>query len=171
MRTFTWSCLAAFVLSSSPAAADLKTPEAPAPTPATTAREELAYLHNPDGVIVPARLVSHFRFDEDPHFTPTRDQVHALEAALPAYLRKVARTKEGREYIFITPEFLRALPHHKRQYFGFDDKPHRCILLDATCSNEDDWRHHGLEFLDGGPCYWHVTYDVVSRTFSNLWFD
>lgn len=169
MRTFTWVCVATVALSTSPAGADLKAPSPPAPRKAA-AREELVYVRNPDGVIVPARLADWFHFGPGRYFTPTEAEVRTLEAALPAFFRGVAKGEPEGGYV--TPAFLRALPRYKRQYVGLDDQPHRRIWVNTTCADGyREWHDQPIAVDDGGACFWRVTYDLVTHLFSRLEFN
>ncbi|MEA2594866.1 MAG: hypothetical protein QOF01_1335 [Thermomicrobiales bacterium] len=92
---------------------------------------------------------------------PTPDDVAALEAALPAFLATAPQA---------SAELRQRLPEYKRQYAGIIDSDGRpVILVNAFCDAAgSDWHSEPVLVLDGGDCFFHVTYDPEGGTFSGL---
>jgi hypothetical protein len=57
-----------------------------------------------------------------------------------------------------------------RQYLGLLNAGKRMIFVNAFCNAQSsfDWRSRLLLVMDGGSCYWHVTYDPAAKKFSGL---
>jgi hypothetical protein len=92
---------------------------------------------------------------------PTPDDVAGLEAALPAFLATAPQA---------TDRLRQGLAEYKRQYAGLVDSDNReLILVNAFCDDGGiDWQSAPVLVLDGGDCFFHVTYDPAAGTFSGL---
>lgn len=92
---------------------------------------------------------------------PTPDDIAALETALPAFLRTAPQA---------TDRIRHHLADYTRQYAGFVDSDGRSlVLVNAFCdAGGTDWRSQPVLVLDGGDCFFHVTYDRDGGTFSGL---
>lgn len=92
---------------------------------------------------------------------PTADDIAALEAALPGFLKTAPQAK---------PDLWERLPTYKRQYAGFIDATgHTFILVNAFCdASFADWQSEPVLVLDGGDCFFQVDYDPATGLFSRL---
>jgi hypothetical protein len=137
-------------------------PIAPAGAAAWTPVSGSSYL----GVIVDAASAPDFaRWLDDLSdvvgWDPTPDDVATLEAALPAFLQTAPQA---------TDRIRQQLADYKRQYAGIIDSDGRnLILVNAFCdAGGTDWQSEPVLVLDGGDCYFHVSYDTDTGTFSGL---
>jgi hypothetical protein len=131
-----------------------------APTPRRTGRaifdEELARKNWPG--LLPSR--------REKFWTPSTDDVVALERRLPAFLLSQPDGSNARE----NDLWLRA-PNYLRQYVGITRKGRRVVYANFFCSRsvtDPDWRVSPVIVLDGGACYFQVEYDVETGVFSRL---
>jgi hypothetical protein len=92
---------------------------------------------------------------------PTPDDIAAIEAALPVFLATAPQA---------TDRLRERLAEYKRQYAGIVDSDNRqVILVNAFCDEGiAGWQSEPVLVLDGGDCFFHVTYDPVAGTFSGL---
>jgi hypothetical protein len=92
---------------------------------------------------------------------PTPDDVANLETALPAFLQTAPQA---------TDRLRQHLSDYTRQYAGIIDSDGRSlILVNAFCdAGGTDWHSQPVFVLDGGDCFFHVTYDPATGTFSGL---
>jgi hypothetical protein len=118
------------------------------------------------GVIVPAATAPDFARwltgrEAAGGWDPTPDDVARLEAALPAFLASAPNTPG---------DLMQKLPGYKRQYAGIIDGDGRSlILVNAFCdAGGTDWQSQPVLVLDGGDCFFHISYDPAAGTFSGL---
>jgi hypothetical protein len=118
------------------------------------------------GVIVPAELGDMFYRSltgqtAPRYWTPGEAQINDLEKALPAYLRDAAQKRSADLWQKVAP--------YKRQYIGIVLDDQQLIYLNAMCSVDDDrWQTRPMIVMDGGDCFFNVTYDPASGQFSDL---
>jgi hypothetical protein len=97
-------------------------------------------------------------------WTPTADDIAALERNLPSYEQTIESTIFG-----ISGDFIQLLPTYKRQYAGFIQGDRKKILVNATCEEDDlNWRTQPLIVMDGGDCFFRVVYDPAAGTYSDF---
>jgi hypothetical protein len=96
---------------------------------------------------------------------PSEEIVAQLEEDLLNYLQTMAAVTPG-----ISADFIDRLPTYKRQYIGFNQEDGlTLILVNATCAGDDQiWRTRPVIVMDGGDCFFRVTYNPGNRTFSDL---
>jgi hypothetical protein len=122
-----------------------------------------------EGVIVPEERVhelTDFYIGEpiEGAWTPTADDIAALERNLPSYEQTVESTIRG-----ISGDFIQLLPTYKRQYAGFIQDDRKKILVNASCEGDDlNWRTQPLIVMDGGDCFFRVVYDPAGGTYSDF---
>jgi hypothetical protein len=139
-----------------------RTPTA-APTPPAPAFFSSAVW---TGVIVPAELGDRFYRNLTGqtalrYWTPERAQIDSLEQALPAYLRDAAPERSADLWSKVAP--------YKRQYIGIVRDEQQMIYVNALCSTFDErWRTEPMMVMDGGDCFFSVTYDPATGQFSDL---
>ena len=119
-----------------------------------------------DGVIVDAATAPEFARwltgqEGATGWEPTADDVAKLEAALPAFLQTAPEA---------APDLWQRVATYKRQYAGIIDANGRpVILVNAFCdAGGATWQSEPVLVLDGGDCFFSVTYDPVAGTFSGL---
>jgi hypothetical protein len=97
-------------------------------------------------------------------WTPTTADIAALEANLPDFLS--ASTDPHRR---TDPPIVDRLPDYMRQYLGIVVDGQEMIYANFFCTiNEMDWHTEVVFVMDGGDCFFQVTYDPQSGDFSNL---
>jgi hypothetical protein len=122
-----------------------------------------------EGVIVPEERVhelTDFYIGEpiEGAWTPTADDIAALERNLPSYEQTVESTIRG-----ISGDFIQLLPTYKRQYAGFIQGDRKKILVNASCEGDDlNWRTQPLIVMDGSDCFFRVVYDPAAGSYSNF---
>jgi hypothetical protein len=101
--------------------------------------------------------------DAAPYWTPSDQQIHALEDALPEYLKKNWPTGRGP---LENPET------YERQYFGVTREGRQLIFINALCSSyakaTPGWKDRFVFVFDGGACFFQLYYDPVSKQFRDL---
>jgi hypothetical protein len=97
-------------------------------------------------------------------WTPSVDQVLALEEQLPDYLRSALEDVDypDREYY---PDLWDHLDNYRRQYMGVFINEQQIIHGNFFCSEEDYWQEQLVFVLDGAACYFQVYYDVAIGDF------
>lgn len=133
-------------------------------------RDDFTYVHSPDGVIIPANRAYPFMRTKKAFYTPTTSEVEALERILPGFFGEYAKSGVPNAEI-VTPQFLSRLSTYKRQYVGYRQGARQFIWVWATCNDKLAWRTEPVEVLDGGSCFWHVTYDVSAHRLAELKFN
>ncbi|HWQ14170.1 MAG TPA: hypothetical protein VNL77_15330 [Roseiflexaceae bacterium] len=114
-----------------------------------------------EGVIVPEQDADAFDSRADGYWTPVETDVRALEAGLPGFLHSAAAER--------SPELWRRQAAYKRQYAGLIRAGRRLVYASFLCSTHgDDWRRQVVVVLDGGDCYFQLTYDVERGTYGDL---
>jgi hypothetical protein len=122
-----------------------------------------------EGAIIPSEDATEFTdlFISEPiqgAWTPTEADIAALEQDMPGYLQTVATSTP-----WISDDFVDRLPDYKRQYAGFVQGGQNLILVNATCAGDDlQWQKSPVIVMDGGDCFFRVTYDPASGTFSGF---
>ncbi|MCC6791849.1 MAG: hypothetical protein IT336_09195 [Thermomicrobiales bacterium] len=118
-----------------------------------------------NGVIVPGDLVADFLygFFNEPiqgSWTPSAEQIATLEANLPAYLERAPAA---------APDLHERVADYHRQYLGYVIEGRALILVNAFCSVPGiDWTSDMVFVMDGGDCYFVVSYDVTTGEFLDL---
>lgn len=105
-----------------------------------------------------------FGFDAGDYWTPTEEEIVALEEGLEAFLREEA----GDTY----PRLAAELSSYKRQYFGIMNEGEREILgfffCDAEYDSFHDWQDELVAVMDGGDCFFELWYNVETGTLHGL---
>jgi hypothetical protein len=118
-----------------------------------------------DGVIAPVdqvvdQLYGFFNQDVQGSWTPTEEQIATLESELPAFLKSAP----GAE-----PDLHERVSGYHRQYFGYVIEGRALIFVNAFCDSFDgDWRSNAVFVMDGGDCFFSVSYDAVKGEFLDL---
>jgi hypothetical protein len=90
---------------------------------------------------------------------PDASQIAQLEAELGEYL--VVEIQER--------PLADRLVEYGRQYAGYVADGHAYILVNAFCHpDEFDWENQAVFVMDGGSCFFQVTFDPATSTFQNL---
>lgn len=114
-----------------------------------------------DGVIVPERDAPAIDPQAEGYWTPTQADVLALEAGLAAFLQESAPQA--------SPELWRKQGTYKRQYAGLIHNGRRLIAASFFCDTHgEEWRREVLFVLDGGDCFFQLTFDVERGTYGDL---
>ena len=97
-----------------------------------------------------------------PFWTPTLDQVEALESLLPDYLRlHPPRDDRPIERVF----------DYGRQYYGVTRNGQSVIYVNAFCHPEGfapQWKKDIIVVKDGGSCYFQGYFDPLKKQFVGL---
>lgn len=114
-----------------------------------------------EGVIVPERDAPEFDPRAEGYWTPAEADVLALEAGLVAFLQEAAPEA--------SPDLWRKQPTYKRQYAGLLRDGRRLIYASFFCDTHGEaWRREPLFVLDGGDCFFQLTFDVERGTYGDL---
>ena len=101
---------------------------------------------------------------DGPYWTPGEQEIKGLESELVPYLRSHTFGVHERELVATVAE---RWPAYHRQYVGYTQKGRRLVYLNAFCDREmttfPEWRNTFVYVNDGGPCFFHVSYDPASR--------
>jgi hypothetical protein len=95
---------------------------------------------------------------------PTKSDIEGLEANLRHISDLQARGWKPAQHIDHPEQYY-------RQYLALLATGNkRKIFVNAFCdiSSSPDWRSRLVLTVDGGSCYWHVTYDPATMKFSGL---
>lgn len=116
------------------------------------------------GVIAPADVVMAnlrglFNLEIQGSWTPSAEQIATLEAGLPAFLKSAPRAE---------PDLHERVGDYHRQYFGYVLDGRALILVNAFCSEPEDWQSGMVFVMDGGDCYFMVSFDVTTGEFLDL---
>lgn len=107
-------------------------------------------------------------------FTPTRQQVAAVEQALRGVaLGKVNAQPESSYYAHYPALIEKQLGAYQRQYFGFyNPQGHPCLFLNFFIEHLDEpvgqvprWLRAPVRAYDGGAAFWSIYYDLTTRAF------
>lgn len=118
------------------------------------------------GVIISEAIASSFirafsGGQADDYWTPRAEDVARLEAALAPFLRESPAAR--------APDLWKRLPEYTRQYVGIIEGGRARILVNAFCDDLGlDWRTTPVAVVDGGDCFFQVTYDIGSGAFADL---
>jgi hypothetical protein len=114
-----------------------------------------------EGGIVPEQDAEGLDPQAQGYWTPVERDVLALEAGLAAFLREAAPER--------SPELWQKQAPYKRQYAGLIRDGRRLIYASFFCSTQDDeWRRQVLFVMDGGDCFFQLTYDVERDAYGDL---
>ncbi|HET6230841.1 MAG TPA: hypothetical protein VFE05_12280 [Longimicrobiaceae bacterium] len=98
------------------------------------------------------------------YWTPSKDDIRKLEAALPAYLHGIK-----------LPESDAPAGASWRQYAGFIRNGRRLIYINAFPGPPlypgDYWHREAEAVCDGGAPYWGLVYDPQSNAFGEMQFN
>jgi hypothetical protein len=98
------------------------------------------------------------------YWTPSEEDVQALESELGTYLQEHADSFSG----LGTPIWER-LDEYNRQYIGITLDGKQIIYANYFCDSVDlDWRKEFVFVMDGGDCFFQFKYDVDSATLFDL---
>lgn len=108
-----------------------------------------------------------------PTFTPTQDEVRKAEATLVPYLQKNVPPRAAMIW--------QKADEYRRQYGGVivelgtaagktkGKEPRRKLIVNASCrDSSQDWLNMIVAVKDGGSCYYQLTYDLTTATWSDL---
>ena len=122
-------------------------------------------LKNPPSVIVPAKEAPRFYRprvggrDSTSFFTPSRAQVLRLQAGLSRYLKTAP----------FAGDLHKRVGTYHRHYLGVVLGGKRKIWANFYCEElRKDWRRSPVFVVDGGDCYFEVTFDLDTGEFSNF---
>lgn len=136
------------------------------PLPASTLVETEAYTGAIFSAEKTAVFISWLGESADDFWTPTVEEVAAFEAGLPSYLQTVDIPYRD------TQPILERLPAYTRQYFGLVRGDEQLIYGNFFCDTwEMDWGETAVVVMDGGDCYFQVTYDVNTGEYTSLWIN
>jgi hypothetical protein len=114
-----------------------------------------------EGAIVPERDAAGVDPQAQGYWTPTEPDVYAFEAGLAEFLRASPPAA--------SPDLWRKQAPYKRQYAGLIRGGRRLVHASFFCSTQgDEWRRQALFVLDGGDCYFQLSYDVERGTYADL---
>lgn len=114
-----------------------------------------------EGVIIPARDARGLDPRAEGYWTPAERDVLGLEAGLAAFLRAAAPAA--------SPELWQKQSSYKRQYAGLVVDGRRLVYASFFCTTPgDEWRRRVLFVMDGGDCYFQLTYDVERGVYGEL---
>jgi hypothetical protein len=99
--------------------------------------------------------------DAEGYWTPTKGDIDPLEARLSDFLRRAAAPR--------SPDLWQKQASYKRQYTGLIRNGRRLIHANFLCDDMGGrWKHEVVMVMDGGDCFFQLTYDVESTEFGNL---
>lgn len=123
------------------------------------------------GVVFPAKLAKEFgqqcsRISPFGHWSsvsPSKNEIKAVEAALPRFIAANRKTWRG------------SLPDFRFQYGALERGSKRLIYVNAlpldTTDNRQVWRRGAEVVCDGGSQFWGVEWDVRAKAFQNAGFN
>ena len=98
------------------------------------------------------------------YWTPTEENILALEDALGSYLQENPDRFRNLEI----PVWER-LDEYNRQYIGLVLDGEQIIYANYFCTDlETDWKKDFVIVMDGGECFFQVKYNVKSAEFFDL---
>jgi hypothetical protein len=114
-----------------------------------------------EGVIVPEQDADGFDMRAEGYWTPSAEQIGSLEAGLADFLRQAAPER--------SPDLWQKQATYKRQYGGLIQGGRPVIRAHFFCdTNGMDWQHQTIFVLDGGDCYFQLTYDIQRGSYDSL---
>src|SRR5262249_21930609 len=151
--------------SASPVASSTPSPKT-TPTPAD-ARYDLVDSHGLEmvpfrGVVFSEALAKEIApavLAADSYWRPTRDDLIEPVQNLVGYLLSNA----SKDHPGLAPK----MKTYKSQFIGYLKGGKQKLYMNFFCSEESGWETRLVMVKDGGECYFHVTYDVASKTFSD----
>jgi hypothetical protein len=177
MKSSMRTALLAVIVSIVPLAAIAQVASTPKDTVATRVQ-----LPGADCALFPAGA-SFARYLEDDslvtkRFTPTRHQVAAAEKALLTVRLQEAYERPVSSYYAQYPAIIKQnLAKYQRQYYGFYNKKNQpCLYInlfyepyvERSSKPVPYWLRALIYTHDGGPAYWHIYYNLGTRTFYNF---
>ena len=111
-------------------------------------------------------------------WTPSGNEIKALESALPVYFRAQALEWNG----FLTKQRIdprdgdKLLARYRRQYAGLILGNRKIIYLNAFMSNtfadeRFEWRNKAMSVCDGGAIAFGVEFDPATKRFDHFSFN
>lgn len=100
----------------------------------------------------------------DDYWTPTENDVLALETGLIPYLKEHSN-------LFHNPSqpVWGHLDQYHRQYLGYSSEGREFIYANYFCNTHGvDWKEEFIFVMDGGECYFQIKYDPASGEFFDL---
>ena len=139
----------------------LPTTAAPSsPTPAPTGYTPVSG-QGYDGVIVREADAPGFGERAEGYWTPAAADIIGMEAGLADYLRTAAASR--------SPDLWQKQASYKRQYAGLVRDGQRLVYASFFCDTVDErWREQIVMVLDGGDCYFQLTYTIDQGTYQDL---
>ena len=114
------------------------------------------------GVLFTEGQVDRLYVGETAFWTPTAEDVAALEAGLGAFLQKRADPR-------LDAQVLPTLPSYNRQYVGIIEDGRRKVYVLFYCDIPlEELQDDILIVLDGGDCYFQLKYDIEDKMFDEL---
>ena len=101
-------------------------------------------------------------------WTPTKEEVLAIEGQLPSFLE--SRRRDVRAQVI-----AKRLASYKRQYRGVTRAGRRFVEVNALCErflgadDRDRWLRTWIVVKDGGDCFFQVAYDVERGELGGLY--
>jgi hypothetical protein len=101
-------------------------------------------------------------------WVPSPTEISLLKLELSKYLR----ITQPRTYARLSKCYF--------QFVGFNLKGKRIIYVNSfdefmtkepMSGSNNSWRNRGISVCDGGPSFWGVEFDPISKTFSNIGFN
>jgi len=119
-----------------------------------------------EGVIIPpAYLEEEFGYSLDITWTPTSEQILAMDAGVAVFLSDSEHPMLGG---FEVPVWDR-LDEYKRHYYGLTIDDDNVIHAEYYCDTfDDDWWKQPLIVADGGACFFRFDYNPATDTYFNL---
>jgi hypothetical protein len=143
------------------------------PTPAMPTRWQLVHGATYDGVIVPHTAAPDFfnavdGAEQPGYWTPSPAQIIQLEDDLWYYLMPPPWSEN--QVSPVPAEIWQNLSTYHRQYAGFvTEDGHRQIMVNFFCgAYTGSWQTQPVAVLDGGACFFRITYDLTTGNFSDL---
>jgi hypothetical protein len=114
-----------------------------------------------EGVIVPEQDASALDPQAQSYWTPAEADVQALEAGLVTFLQSSPPQA--------SPMLWEKQSTYRRQYAGLVRNGQRLVYASFFCDTlGEDWQREVVFVLDGGDCFFQLTYDVERGTYDNL---
>lgn len=114
-----------------------------------------------EGVVVPEQDAPTLDLQAQGYWTPAEADVQALEAGLVTFLQ--ASPPQA------SPMLWEKQSTYRRQYAGLLRDGQRLVYASFFCDTlGEDWQREIVFVLDGGDCYFQITYDVERGTYGNL---
>jgi hypothetical protein len=125
-----------------------------------------------NGVIVPAEFAEKNRLPFQGFWTPDKEQLEELEAALPEFLQGESKRQPSSQDLI---ELLSKAGKSRRQYLGIIVEGKKVIWVNCFPEKrpmEDDpfaqWDSNIIVVRDGGSDFWGLIYEPDEHCFKNL---